>query len=142
MSKPIVLLRQAALLGWATYSVLLRAMPRGLDPLGLLTVLVFIGLFGIAPFYGWDIATGRFFSLTVTNVMILAYVGTLPSVIAYICWNQAIKLAGVNLAGASINMLPLMTTALAILFLDEALASYHVIGMVLIFIGVYLSARR
>jgi len=133
------LLVLAAVLGWAVYSVLLRGLPGGLDPLGLLTVLVFFGLFGIAPFYVWDIANGAFFRLDATNVAILVYVGTLPSVAAYFCWNVAVKLAGANLAGVSINLLPLMISALAMLFLDESLAAYHVVGLGLIFSGIYLA---
>ncbi len=134
-----------AVIGWAIYSTLLRRLPQGVDPLGLLTVQILLGLVGIVPFYGWDLMHGRGFELTPAVALILLYVSVFASVLAYVFWNQAVRMGGANLAGIFVNLHPLFVAAMAIMFLDERLRGFHLLGLTLIFGGIYTAtvlARR
>ncbi len=132
----------ASALSWAVYSVLLRRLPGGLDPLGFLTVLVGIGLVSLVPFYLWDLARVGFAPLDGPTILVFLYVGIFPSVLAYIAWNLAVARVGANVSGMFINLIPILIAGLAIVFLGEAVRPFHLAGMALIFLGIYLATAR
>lgn len=130
-----------AVLGWAFYSVLLRRLPADIEQVGLLTVLIALGIAGIVPFYAWDLIHNRTFVLNRSAVLILGYVSIFPSVLAYVFWNRAVHAGGANLAGLFVNLIPVFVALLAIIFLGERLAVYHLVGIGLIFAGIYVATR-
>jgi drug/metabolite transporter (DMT)-like permease len=131
----------AAVLSWAVYSVLLRRLPEDIDQVGLLTMLILLGITGIIPFYAWDLMHGRTFVLDRTAVLVLGYVGIFPSVLAYVFWNRAVHAGGANLAGLFVNLTPVFVAVLAMIFLGERLAVFHLVGISLIFAGIYVATR-
>jgi drug/metabolite transporter (DMT)-like permease len=130
-----------AVVCWAVYTVLLRRLPVGAHPLGVLTVMVVVGLLGIAPFYLWELGQGGRVLLTVPVVVGLAYVGLFASVLAFIMWNRAVVQVGANRAGLFVHLMPLFGTILSVLFLGESFHLFHLSGMALIFSGIYLATR-
>lgn len=128
-----------SVLSWAAYSAFLRTMPLQFDPLGLLTVLVVIGLAGIAPFYAWDLWQGLHFEINTRTSLTIAYVSIGPSVLAYMFWIKAVRLGGANLAGLSFTLVAVFASLFAIAFLDESLHGYHVAGIAMIFLGILLA---
>jgi len=128
-----------SVLSWALYSVFLRGMPPQVDPLGLLSVLVAIGLAGIAPFYAWDLWQGLHFDIDGRTASILAYVSIGPSVLAYFFWIKAVRIGGANLAGLSFTLVAVFASLFAIVFLDESLHLYHLAGIAMIFAGIWLA---
>ncbi len=130
-----------AVIGWAIYSVLLKRVPPHIEHVGLLTVLIVFGLIGIVPFYLWDLLQGHVFALNVTTASVILYVGLFPSVLAYVFWNHAVSVGGANLAGIFVNLIPVFVTLLAIVFLGERLAGFHILGIALIFLGIYIATR-
>ncbi len=130
-----------AVLGWAVYSVLLKRLPDDINQVGLLTVLIVLGVTGIIPFYTWDLMHGNTFVLDRTAIIILGYVSIFPSVLSYVFWNRAVHAGGANLAGLFVNLTPVFVAVLAIIFLGERLASYHLVGVSLIFAGIYVATR-
>lgn len=137
--NPGDLLMLTAVFGFAIYSVLMKKLPPELDKLGLLLLLIFIGIFGILPFYVWDISGRETFSLNRDTVLILAYVAIFPSLLSYYFWNKAVLLGGANQAGLYTNLISVFASLLAVVFLGETFRVYHVIGMAAIFIAILLS---
>ena len=131
-----------AVSSWAVYSVLLKKLPSTLNSVGLLTALILFGLIGMLPLLVWDIAHGQYFKLDTNTGIILLYVGIFPSVLAFLFWNRAVEIGGANLAGVLNNLIPIFATALAVVFLGEELHSFHVLGIGLIFVGIYLATLR
>ncbi len=128
-----------AVVCWALYTVLLRRLPAGAHPLGVLTVMVMVGLLGLAPFYLWELGQGGRVLLTAPVVVGLAYVGLFASVLAFIMWNRAVLQVGANRAGLFVHLMPLFGTILSVLFLGESFHLFHLSGMALIFSGIYLT---
>ncbi|ABK99607.1 DMT family transporter [Pelobacter propionicus] len=128
-----------AVVCWALYTVLLRRLPDGAHPLGVLTVMVMVGLLGLAPFYFWELGQGGRVLLTAPVVVGLAYVGLFASVLAFIMWNRAVVQVGANRAGLFVHLMPLFGTILSVLFLGESFHLFHLSGMALIFSGIYLT---
>ena len=132
----------AAALSWAFYTVLLRKRPEHIDPVPFLTILVLIGLLFLSPVYIWEIQSGAFFQLSPAVFASIGYVALFPSVVAYIFWNKAVAVVGANKAGIFMHLMPVFGIVLAFIFLGEMLAAYHLVGIVLIFSGIFLTTAN
>jgi len=135
----IIMLAAVAL--YALYSALLRKRPP-IHPLSFLTFTFAIGSLALLPLYLLELTWTEPFELSRDVTLSLLYVAVFPSIAAYFCWNRGVELIGANRAGLFINLIPVFASILAILFLDESLQVFHVIGMVLIFSGMVIFNRR
>jgi drug/metabolite transporter (DMT)-like permease len=133
------LLVLAAAFVWAFYSANLRKYPSGLHPVAYLTGIVLIGLIFLVPCYLLEMQSGRYIHLNVPTVLTVGYVALFASVLAFICWNRAVREVGANRAGPFIHLMPVFSTILAIIFLDETLLGYHGTGIILVFSGIALT---
>lgn len=126
---------------YALYSVLLRFRP-DIHPVSLLIYSIGFGVLLLSPFYLWEFSQRGGFWFTPGLLSAFIYLATCPTILGYMFWNQGVKLAGPNMAGLFINLLPVFAAILAIMFLGESLAWYHFAGMVLVFGGVLLFNRK
>lgn len=127
---------------WVAYSILLRRLPKGLDPLGMLLLCILFGLPAIAPYWIWEVAAQPFPTLGWAGLGIILYTALFPALLAYICWNRAVALGGANLAGIMNNLTTVFAIAFAVLLLGEEFIWYHAAGAILVFAGIYLAAIR
>ena len=132
----------AAALSWAFYTVLLRKRPKHIDPIPFLAILVLIGLIFLSPIYIWEIRSGASFQLSPAVLASIGYVALFPSVVAYVFWNSSVAVVGANKAGIFMHLMPVFGIVLAFIFLGEALAVYHLMGMILIFSGIFLTTSN
>ncbi|MFK7804860.1 MAG: DMT family transporter [Anaerolineae bacterium] len=126
---------------YALYSVVLRYRPN-IHPLSLLVYTFGFGVLMLLPVYLWELSRVGGFVVTPGVILSFLYLGTCPTILAYLCWNQGIKLAGPSSAGLFINLLPVFAAILAVLFLGESVRWYHFVGMVLVFSGMLLFNKR
>ena len=129
----------AAALCWALYTVFLRWRPPDLDPVAFLTAIIVLGLIPLFPLYLWEIASVGGFALSTAAAGSLLYVALFPSVLAYIFWNRGVGMIGAARAGIFMHLMPVFATFLAIVFLGERLQPYHLLGILLIFAGIFLT---
>jgi drug/metabolite transporter (DMT)-like permease len=129
-----------AVILYSLYSALCPRRPP-IHPLSFLTITFGLGVLGLLPLYVWEFNRQKGFAVTPEVAASVLYVALFPSILAYLCWNRGIDLMGANRAGLFINLIPVFASILAILFLDEALAGYHLLGMILIFLGMILFNR-
>ena len=73
------------------------------------------------------------------SIIALFYIGIGTSLFAYGGWNIGVTLIGANKAGIFLYLVPLFSALLAVLFLHEHLHLYHLVGAVIIFMGIYLT---
>ncbi len=126
---------------WALYTVCLRWKPQDLHPLSFLLAVMAMGVMQLLPFYALDLANGSRLSFGAPLVLGVLYLGIFPSVLAYIMWNRAVAQVGAARAGPYIYLVPVFGTALAWVFLGERLHLHHLVGVVLIFAGIWISSR-
>ena len=131
-----------SMLSWAIYTVSLKWRPDGLDPLGFIFVLAGLSLPMMLPFYLWELQQGQTFALSTTNIGLILYVAIFASVIAYLFWNRSVEIVGPNVAGFSHYLIPVFGTIMSVIILGEVIETYHVIAIVLIFTGLYLTTRN
>lgn len=137
--NPGDLLVLAAAFVWAFYSIGLKRYPQGLDPIAYMSGIIVTGLVFLLPFYLLEIQTGKVVQLTTTTTLTVLYVALFASILAFLCWNRAVREVGANRAGPFIHLMPVFSTILAILFLDETLHPYHLHGIGLVFVGIFLA---
>ena len=124
---------------WVVYTILLRFRPLALDPIAFLWIIGMVGLIGIAPFYAYEIASGRHLIGTVQSLGVLAYTGIFPSILAFVFWNDGVRQIGPNRASLFLHLVPVFGSIVSILFLGEQFLLFHLVGMAFIFAGIYLS---
>ena len=132
----------AAALSWAVYSVLLKRRPEELPPLVLLTATVLVGVVLQLPIYLYTLAAGQRIVPTVSSIATIVYVAVFASVLAYIFWNRGVREVGPSRAGVFIHLMPLFSAILAVVFLGERIAWYHLAGGGLIVLGIAMASGR
>ncbi|HEY9093077.1 DMT family transporter [Parasphingorhabdus sp.] len=130
-----------AVLLWSVYAVLLRRRPN-IHPLSFLAATLVIGVIFIAPLYAVEIASGRLIIPSTETYLAIGYVAIFPSFIAYLFFNRGVELIGSATTGQFMNILPVMGAGLAMLFLGENLFTFHVIGIALIFAGIFIAGKE
>jgi drug/metabolite transporter (DMT)-like permease len=69
-------------------------------------------------------------------------VGIFASIVAFILWNSAVVQIGPIRSSVFLNLIPVFATFFAVLFNNEMLAGYQIIGGVVVILGVYLSTIK
>lgn len=131
----------AAMLAWAIYTVLLYRRPDGLHPYAFLAAITATGLLALAPFYAWEIASGRLIVPSLPAFGAMAYAGIFPALLGFVFWNRAVAEVGANRAGLFMHLMPAFGIVLSVIFLGERPALHHGAGIALIFSGIYLTTR-
>ncbi len=126
---------------YALYSALLKRRP-AIHWLSLLAVTFAWGAIMLVPAFAIEWASGARPAPTLFSLLALAYVVLFPSLLAFICFNRGVELIGPNRAGPFFHLVPLFGTIMAIVFLGEKLAVFHLAGAALIFGGIVLASRK
>ncbi|NIV38684.1 MAG: EamA family transporter, partial [Anaerolineae bacterium] len=74
-------------------------------------------------------------------LLALVYIGIFPTVIGFLSWNAGVRRLGASGAMVFYNTLPLYGALLGIVFLQESLGLYHLVGGLLIAGGGIWAAR-
>ena len=61
---------------------------------------------------------------------------------SYYCWAGAVSIIGPNRSGIFLSLIPLFSTIFAMIFFDEKFLFYHLIGTILIILGLFLSNKK
>ena len=120
----------------------MRWKPVRIDIMAFMTVISFIGVVALAPFYVWETLVVAPMPLTQTSIIFVLYVAIMASFIGTTCWNEGTFRAGGAQAGYFGNLFPIFAGVLAILILGEELRWYHVAGAVSVLIGIWLATWR
>lgn len=129
-------------LTWALYSVNFRNYPKELHPFAFQTGIVIVGILGIVPLYLAELMLGYRMPVTAPTIGTIVYVAIFPSVLAFIFWNRAVRDIGANRAGTFIHLMPVFSSILAMMFLNETIELFHMQGITLVFIGIFLATFK
>jgi len=126
-----------AALAFTAYSLVIRKLPQGVQPLVTVTRSFFWGTLAALPFLsidgGWP-PVSVLASLPVLES--LTFLTLAASVVAYALWNRAINILGMVKANAYIYTVPVVNTALGAIFLAEPVTLLTVAGCALVIGGV------
>lgn len=134
----ILMLSSVAL--YSVYILVLRQRP----PVSYYSFFCFVALGSLVlsfPLFVWEIAAGLAIWPTWKGVAALVYVGLLTSMIGQLFFMRAVELIGPARAGISQNLPPVIGATLAVIFLGETLAPYHIASLALVIGGIWISER-
>jgi len=131
-----------AMLSWAIYSTMLRTHNIGLKYLSFMTVIVSIGLIFLFPQFLFELKNHQVFKFNTPVILITSYVVFFAGIGSYILWNKAVVIVGPNKAGIFLHLMPVFSSFMAIFLLNEKLMKFHIIGAIVIIIGIYLSSKK
>ena len=128
-----------AVVVWGLYSVLLVRLRGSIRQIELLTLLIAFGvlwlvvleltIYGSLPFK---------LLLHTNNLLLFAYLGIFPSLLAYLLWNNGIEHLGPVTTGLSIYSQPVFGALLSWMFFNQLLNNYHMIAAACIVIALVL----
>lgn len=125
---------------WAVYTALLREQP-AMHWLSFAWIMFFVASAVNTVPFALEYLFVRQMQPTLTAFIGIAYVSTLPSIVAQIFFIRGVELMGANRAGAFMNLVPMFGAVLAMLMLGETLYLFHLGGFALILAGVTLASR-
>lgn len=125
---------------YAAYSALLRRRPP-VHPLSFIATTFIAGTVILFPFYLWENGAGRVMSVDGVTLLTIGYVAIFPSILAYLCYNRGVEMAGANRSGLFVHLMPVFGSIMAILFLGESFRWFHGTGILLILGGILLATR-
>ncbi|MCG3469981.1 DMT family transporter [Xenorhabdus bovienii] len=79
--------------------------------------------------------------LTSDNISLVLFAGIPASILAPYLWIQGVTRLGANMTSIFMNLAPVFTAIIAIVFLHERMQSYHLIGGGIVLVGVILAQR-
>ena len=129
----------AAVFCWASYSICLRWRPAELDGFTFFGVTVIVGVVALLPFSLLELQSAAPIIWKPEAFGSILYMAVFPSILAHLFWNRGVAELGAAKAGLFIHLMPLFGMLLSTIFLGEGIHAYHLTGMVLIFIGIYLA---
>jgi drug/metabolite transporter (DMT)-like permease len=95
----------------------------------------------LLPFYIWESVYIKPTPFRIETIGSILYLATISSIVAYLCYNRAVEIAGPNKAGQVSYMTPIAGSTLAIFLLGEEFMFYHAIGFPLILSGIYFGSK-
>jgi len=127
---------------WGLYSAFLKKKTFSLPLLTLVHILCTFGLIFIFPQFLYEFSQGQVIELDFKLVGILIFLALFPSIGSYYCWAGAVSIIGANRAGIFLSLIPFFSTIMAIAFFNEQFQFFHLIGTILIIIGLFLSNKE
>ena len=132
----------ASVVNWAIYTVILRLRPVEIDTLTFLVACILAALVALAPFWLWEIGSGRSMALTAQTLGSVVYVALFASIASFLCWSRSVALIGATRTGMAIHLIPLLVGVAGMVFLDEPVRPFHLIGAAFIAAGLYVTMRQ
>ena len=137
----------AATIVWAIYSIMLGQTPKGVHAFSVLLAGATIGLMALAPVMAHSVLVlgEPLFSRLADpaiDLLKIGYIALGPAFLGYLCWNKGVDTVGPETASVFLYLIPVCSSALAIVLLGEAFQWFHAIGGALIVLGIWLTTRK
>ncbi len=131
-----------AIISWGVYSAFLKKRNFEISLLALIQITCTFGLILLAPAFLIELNQGNSVKINLNLIYILLYVAIFPSIGSYYCWAGSVSIIGANRAGIFLSLIPLFSTIFAMIFFDEKFLFFHLIGSILIILGLFLSNKK
>ena len=95
-----------------------------------------------ACFMGVEFMRGEMVLPGIKGLFIVAYCAIFPSMLAQIFFMRGVELAGANRSGFYLNLIPVFSAIMGVLFLAESLYLYHAASLAMVLGGIYLAERH
>ena len=126
---------------YAVYAVGLRKKPN-IGALVLLTFFSYVAFIGSLPGLFYETFTSNLVLPGIKGIIILSIIIIFPSFLAQIFFIKGVEKIGPARSGLYTNLVPVFASILAVLLLGELFKLYHLISLILIFLGIYMFEKK
>ena len=130
-----------AMFSWAMYSALLRKKKFELSHISFLQIIITTGLIFLFPAYLIEMKLGYRPIIQLPFILTLSYVVLFPGLASFFFWIKGISIIGSNRSGIFLHLMPIFSTIMAMIIFNEKFMNFHLIGAMLIVVGVILSSK-
>ena len=85
---------------------------------------------------------GYLATLNLPFILTLTYVVLFPGLASFLFWIKGIAIIGANRSGIFLHLMPIFGALMAMIIFKEKFMFFHLIGAVLILIGILLSSKK
>ena len=128
-----------AMICWSVYVTFLGRRPEDIDSGVLLVASIIPALAVLFPVWIWEITQIRPMAVDGSTFLVIGYIGPVATALAYFGYTRAVPAVGPTRGGLFIHLMPPFAAVLGMIFLDERLEAFHLIGAAAIFAGLYLT---
>lgn len=130
-----------AVVSEALYTMFARLIAGQATPLGITSWYSIYGAIMFLPPSLWVVRGFQIDSIPLSAWTAMMYMGAVPGALAVLLWFYGLRQVPASIAGAFTGIMPISAVFSAWLMLDEQIQWPHIIGMVLIMIGIVMVAR-
>ena len=134
-------LMMIAVLCWVAYGIMSKKVMENYSPLIITAYSFLTAAVILFPFALADLGTGYLAKTTLSGWMAILYMAIFPSVIGYLVQQVAFKKLGTGRTMMFINLVPVFSIVLAVIFLGETISLLKIGFALMIIAGVYISIK-
>lgn len=125
----------------AAYTMFARLIASQASVLGITSWYSIYGALMFLPPALWVVRDVDFTGIPTSAWIAMFYMGAVPGALSVLLWFYGLRQVPASIAGAFTGVMPISAVLSAWLVLDEEIAWPHILGMVLIMLGIVLVAR-
>ncbi len=122
------------------YGVIQIFAPKEIPQVTYLSISILIGTLILLPFFIWSMINKPPEQVSWEAISILAYMGLLPSLLSFLCWDIALKRLGGLKTSLLYYLMPVFSTIEAFFLLQESISKAQIIGGIIVLGGVFITA--
>ena len=131
-----------ASIGWALYSIFLFNWKTSFNVFERFTLISFFGALSLFPFYLIEEVYIRTTEFNLIFLLWVLFAALSPGIIAFRLYTYTQKYLGATTTGFALYLYTVYGALYGILFFDEILRSFHIYGVILVFLGIYLTKYK
>lgn len=121
---------------FALFCVLIKHASFSVTPgMFLLNLFGMLFLLCLLPLYSMQ------WSISGTDMLLVAYLGVFPTAVAFILWNRALRMIPTGRSSNCALLVPILSLAFIALVLKEHIAPLQALGMAIVLLSVFLNVR-
>ena len=131
-----------ASLGWALYTIYLFHWKSSMPILERFTLIAMFGAISLFPFFILEEIYFLKTNYDLTFVFWVLFAAIFPSIIAFMLFNYVNKELGASITGSVLYLYTVYGAIYGTLFFNEYLESFHYLGTMLVFMGIFLIKKK
>ena len=121
---------------FALFCVLIKHASFSVTPgMFLLNLFGLLFLLCLLPFYPMQ------WSISGTDMLLMAYLGIFPTAVAFILWNRALRMIPTGRSSNCALLVPILSLVCITVVLKERIAPLQALGMAIVLVSVFLNVR-
>ena len=131
-----------ASVGWALYTIYIFHWKSKLPLLQRFTLISMFGAISLLPFFMFEEMYISQTSYDLNFIFWVSFAALSPSIIAFLLFNFVNNKLGASITGSVLYLYTVYGAVYGFLFFDEKLEIYHLVGTLMVFIGIFLVKKN